>query len=210
MDKKIIALCSIIFAIFYNGYGQNEMIVNGTNLVSNNENVAKVNNKDNIRLNSRNNNFEFSAKNVITINGSDLYIVGSASINYERHLLTYHEINYLLNIGYWTWYVAGSDYNSNTLIYYSRIVPISLSILTGLGNNHLDLNCGTSITLYEKYGWNDILGADEEYDRNPKPKYSTFVLLANIGYRYQRPEGGFVFKIFVGLTGIGIGLGGAF
>lgn len=209
MNKKIIVLCSIIVAIYLNGYGQNDTIVNVRNIVSNNEKILIINNKDHITLNSHDNTFEFNAKNVIiAIAGADAISSGSASINFERFLFTNHSINYLLNVGYGMWYSIAKDYNSNTLLYYSRMIPVSINILTGIENNHLEINLGTSILLNETYTTDYILtGPPAEY---PNPKYSKFILLANIGYRYQRPQGGFVFKFYLGLTGFGIGLGSAF
>lgn len=34
--------------------------------------------------------------------------------------------------------------------------------------------------------------------------------VVNVGYRYQKPEGGFLFKSYLGNVGIGLGLGKAF
>ncbi len=67
-----------------------------------------------------------------------------------------------------------------------------ITMLTGKGNNHFEINGGA------------FIGKDLELD-------NIFVFpLIDFGYRYQKPEGGFIFRTKVGFLGIGIGLGYAF
>lgn len=67
-----------------------------------------------------------------------------------------------------------------------------VSMLTGRQNKYFELNGGA------------FVGKDVERDE-------VFVLpLVDVGYRYQKPEGGFVFKAKIGILGVGIGLGYAF
>lgn len=67
-----------------------------------------------------------------------------------------------------------------------------VTMLTGKQNNHFELNAGA------------FVGQDLELDQ-------MFAFpLVDLGYRYQKPEGGFVFKAKLGILGIGIGLGYAF
>ncbi len=66
----------------------------------------------------------------------------------------------------------------------------AITMLTGKKNSHFELNGGT------------FIGSGSD---------GTFVYpLLDIGYRYQQPDGGFIFKAKLGILGIGIGLGYAF
>ena len=68
----------------------------------------------------------------------------------------------------------------------------AVTMLTGKENKHFEINCGA------------FVGKHTEQD-------NLFVYpLIDFGYRYQKPEGGFIFRAKAGLLGIGIGLGYAF
>lgn len=72
----------------------------------------------------------------------------------------------------------------------------AITILTGKKNNHFELNTGALIGLHE-----DIIG---EYN-------DIFIFpLFNIGYRYQKPRGGFIFRLNAGIYSFGLSLGYAF
>ena len=68
----------------------------------------------------------------------------------------------------------------------------ALTILVGESNNHFELNGGV------------FVGQGTTYDK------SFLLPFGNIGYRYQKPEGGFIFKAKLGVLGLGFGLGYAF
>lgn len=68
----------------------------------------------------------------------------------------------------------------------------SVSMITGKTNNHFELNGGI------------FIGYDQYYN---DPFY---LPVLDLGYRYQKPDGGFLFKAKIGILGIGIGLGYAF
>jgi len=69
----------------------------------------------------------------------------------------------------------------------------AITMLTGKGNNHVEINGGTFI------------------GRNSDVKDELFFMpIADLGYRYQKPEGGFIFKASAGFLGIRFGLGYAF
>jgi hypothetical protein len=53
------------------------------------------------------NSIEPEAKNTISISGSDLFLVGSASINYERFFYKNDQIKLFLSAGYGKWYYVG-------------------------------------------------------------------------------------------------------
>ncbi len=67
--------------------------------------------------------------------------------------------------------------------------------LLGKRNHQLLLDMGLFISVWE-------LG----YGLSPGIPYP----LVNLGYRYQRPQGGFVWRAHVGTTGLGLGAGWAF
>jgi len=68
----------------------------------------------------------------------------------------------------------------------------AITMLSGKGNRHFEVNTGV------------FVGKDNEQD-------DLFVYpLLDVGYRYQKPEGGFIFRAKVGLLGIGFGIGYAF
>lgn len=68
----------------------------------------------------------------------------------------------------------------------------AITMLTGKNNNHFELNGGAFIG-YDNY-YNDMF----------------YLPILDLGYRYQKPEGGFLFKAKVGISGFGFGLGYAF
>lgn len=68
----------------------------------------------------------------------------------------------------------------------------AITMLTGKGNNHFELSAGA------------FVGYDSYYS-------DTFVVPSlDLGYRFQKPGSGFIFKAKTGILGVGIGLGYAF
>jgi hypothetical protein len=63
----------------------------------------------------------------------------------------------------------------------------AITMLTGKKNSHFELNTGV-------FSGNN----------------SVTLPLLDVGYRYQKPDGGFIFKAKIGILGIGFGLGYAF
>ena len=68
----------------------------------------------------------------------------------------------------------------------------AVTMLTGKKNSHFELNAG-------------IFSGKDIDDSN-----SFAFPLLDVGYRYQKPNGGFIFKAKLGILGVGIGLGYAF
>ncbi|MCU4157053.1 hypothetical protein J1N10_13770 [Carboxylicivirga sp. A043] len=68
----------------------------------------------------------------------------------------------------------------------------AVTMLSGKGNRHFEINGGVFV--------------GNDYEQN-----ELFLLpLLDFGYRYQKPEGGFIFRVKAGILGVGIGLGYAF
>lgn len=71
---------------------------------------------------------------------------------------------------------------------------LGASLLTGQANHHFEADLGLIVGKNDGSGGNDVF----------------FQPMAEAGYRYQKPQGGFLFKAKGGVTGFGIGLGYAF
>lgn len=72
--------------------------------------------------------------------------------------------------------------------------PIAITALIGKGNSRLDVSLGAFVGV-----WNLGYGA-----------YLVGWPIGELGYRFQKPEGGVMWKVKVGTTGIGAGVGWAF
>ena len=140
---------------------------------------------------------EFS-KNSVGLDGGLLYLGfgGSinSSVNYERHIFSLKSTSYYLRMGVGYYLIGASDTG-----YAGVQVPLSLNLITGKGNNHFELNLGGRAIFDIK---NDEIDYSDE-------KVRLFPIV-NIGYRYQNPKGGFIFKSLIGIDGITLGIGYAF
>ena len=68
----------------------------------------------------------------------------------------------------------------------------AITMLTGKKNNHFELNAGA------------FLGFEDTYNE-------AFIFpIFNVGYRYQKPEGGFIFRANAGIISLGLSFGYAF
>jgi hypothetical protein len=107
-----------------------------------------------------------------------------AFVNYERSLYQGKKVS---------WYGrAGFGYGGLLLSDGGLGVLGAITMLTGKKNSHFELNTGL-------FSGNNIEGSN-----------SVTLPLFDVGYRYQKPEGGFIFKAKIGVLGIGFGLGYAF
>lgn len=77
-------------------------------------------------------------------------------------------------------------------------VQLAFTALTGRGAHHMDLSLGWG-GIYEK----------ADLGRGIVPILSSSPTI-DIGYRYQKPEGGFLFRAYIANFGFGIGVGGSF
>lgn len=107
-----------------------------------------------------------------------------ASLNFEGHIYSGEKS---------TWYARGGLGAAGIIMATGGPgVLAGVTMLTGKENKHFELNAGA------------FVGKDFEQD-------NMYVFpLIDLGYRYQKPEGGFIFKAKLGFLGIGIGLGYAF
>ena len=108
-------------------------------------------------------------------------------INYERQILSGKTVSWYgrLGGGYGGWLEPFSaEYGWGGLG--------AITMLTGKKNNHFELNAG------------GFLGFE---DRNNE---ALIFPIFNVGYRYQKPEGGFIFRANAGIISLGLSFGYAF
>ena len=79
---------------------------------------------------------------------------------------------------------------------------LSITFLKGKKNHHFEANSGVFIAYIR-----DSHGHGGSCDEDNGPTIKPY---AEVGYRYQKPEGGFIFRAKIGIFAIGVGLGYAF
>jgi len=128
----------------------------------------------------------------IELSENNLYLdatIGSllqASINYERQIHSGEKVSWYGRIG---------------VGYGARLFGVTgpgglgaITMLAGKKNGHFELNAG------------GFIGQDADTYTG-----SAFINpIFNVGYRYQKPEGGFIFRAYAGIIVVGISLGHAF
>lgn len=125
------------------------------------------------------------------INKSSLYLdvaggpIFSASVNFEKHIARSAS-------GKFHWFGRVGAGGASMVMDRAGFGGLAaVTILTGNGDHHFEASGGV------------FLGYDE-YD-------GAFALPhLDLGYRFQKPEGGFLFRAKAGILGAGIGLGYAF
>jgi hypothetical protein len=107
-----------------------------------------------------------------------------AFVNYERSLYQGKKVSWYgrMGFGFGGILLANSGFGGLG----------GVTMLTGKKNSHFELNTGI------------FSGKDIDYSN------SFAYPLLDVGYRYQKPDGGFIFKAKLGILGVGIGLGYAF
>jgi hypothetical protein len=105
-----------------------------------------------------------------------------AFVNYER---SFHQGKWVswygrMGAGYGGFLFAGGGFGALGAV----------TMLTGKKNSHFELSTG-------------LFRGKEDRDAITLP-------IIDIGYRYQKPEGGLVFKAKIGILGVGFGIGYAF
>lgn len=130
-------------------------------------------------------------RNTIHLDGASLFYIGMYSLNYERTIFRTDHYNLSINAGFGGWYFIPISQS-----YYGYSIPLSFNNLIGSGNNYFETDIGLRYIFFNDKSSNDR-----------SPYFPVF----NLGYRYQRPDGkGLIFRTFIGLSGIGIGVGKAF
>ena len=130
-------------------------------------------------------------KNSIFLDGSSLVYIGMYSVNYERAIFLNDHFKMLGSVGVGGWY-----FTTISKSYYGYSMPLCFNLLIGSANNYFETDLGMRFTSFSKRSNKDI---------------SPLFPIVNLGYRYQKLNGkGLIFRSFIGLGGIGIGVGKAF
>jgi opacity protein-like surface antigen len=109
-----------------------------------------------------------------------VHLAGQASLNFEGRIDTGDNLTLYGRVGIGAAGIAFHEGGPGILT--------AVTMLTGKEKNHFEMNGGIFLALA-----------------------GNFVFpLVDLGYRYQKPEGGFVFRAKAGVLGVGIGLGYAF
>ena len=118
-------------------------------------------------------------------------LFSEASLNYERSIYSGEKISWYGRLGGgWGGKVEwGGDFGWGGLG--------AITMLTGKKNNHFELNAGGFLGL----DCPCVIGKDGEAFIFP---------IFNVGYRYQKPEGGFIFRANAGIISLGLSFGYAF
>lgn len=74
---------------------------------------------------------------------------------------------------------------------------VSYNLMTGRGNNHFELILGAGFMPFKLYG------IDNSQDGNS----GSSLPIAQLGYRYQKPDGRMFFRVNAGITGLILGTG---
>lgn len=110
-----------------------------------------------------------------------MHYAGQMSINLEKRIFRGEKL---------TWYGrAGFGATGVLMIGGGPGGLAAITMLTGKGKNHFEINGGAF------FAYSDAISVLPLFD---------------LGYRHQKPEGGFLFKAKIGILGVGIGLGYAF
>ena len=125
----------------------------------------------------------FTAKNSIylEVGGSS----GRYAINYSKIFYQKGKLKLNASAGFSMWRNQLNDFKTIWL----PIVPLEVSALYGKSNHHLELGFGFTSYLGRTLNINS-----ETFEFSDKVVFGAFIPL-RVGYRYQKPEGGFFFRV---------------
>jgi hypothetical protein len=159
-----------------------------------------------------NTSFEQSTKpkcevkdNIVSMDFSAMIFTGVVNVNYERFIGSIKTNQLFLNgaVGLWYYFF---NYSSSAS---SSTLSLSLNNLTGCKNNHFEIDIGGRyiINNKDKYGYNQ----ENRYPHiiNSLMKYNIYPI-ANIGFRHQSTKNNAIYRVFIGLSGLGFGYGISF
>ncbi|WP_296705422.1 hypothetical protein [Algoriphagus sp.] len=124
----------------------------------------------------------FTAKNVVYLDlGGN---AGQYAFTYGRVFHQKGKVKLSASAGFSMWY-QGSSSNTKWL----PAIPIELTAFYGKSNHHLELGAGVT-----SYLDNSIYFDQETFENVDKVVFGAIIPL-RIGYRFQKPEGGFFFRV---------------
>lgn len=92
----------------------------------------------------------------------------------------------------------GLGYGQYALGYGGTGALLGLSVVKGTGKNHFEFSTGV------------FMGSDDTGGGDGTASNSFLIPIIDVGYRYHKSDGGWLFKAKAGISGIGVGLGYAF
>ena len=124
----------------------------------------------------------FTAKNAIYLDiGGN---AGQYAFTYGRLITQKNALKVMGSVGFSLW----ADRVDGSTVF-NPAVPLELSGLIGNGNHHLELGLGVTPHLATSLDFNP-----ETSELEDKVVFGSLIPL-RIGYRYQKPEGGFFFRV---------------
>ena len=137
-------------------------------------------------------------KNAFHLDLGTVFTAFATNINYEFHLTSTasrtFQFSGRMGLGYI--YAAGIFCGGASGLFGST----GINMLVGSGSHHLDVNAGGQFRILSD-------GNDIEGFFRCSSELKSFIPLVEIGYRYQKPTGGFLFRAHIGSTGIALGFG---
>lgn len=144
-------------------------------------------------------------KNVIQGSVGFIIFSAGAQLNYERQLIQFKD-NSLSGL----WANAGIGYWGVMANFGGPFQHLSMGLMSGHENNHFEFTFGIS-RLYDKAGVNYDRISGKQPVPTTKADDVVYWPLGSLGYRYQKPGGGFVFRCGIAYPPLPyIGIGAAF
>lgn len=130
-----------------------------------------------------------SAKNAVYIEvGGN---AGWYSLNYGRIFYQKGMLKLSGSAGFSMWRHNTSDqpYNISKTIYWLPTLPLEISAFFGKSKHHLEIGTGITPNL------SVTVRRDPDFLRSSDKVYLNAFIPLRLGYRYQKPEGGFFFRV---------------
>ena len=125
----------------------------------------------------------FSARNAVYVElgGSS----GIYAINYNKIFHQKGKLKLNASAGFSMWRDQLNDFKTIWL----PVIPLEVTALYGKSNHHLEMGFGVTSFLGRTLDINS-----ETFEMSDKVVFDAFIPL-RVGYRYQKPEGGFFFRV---------------
>jgi len=150
------------------------------------------------------------AKNSLMFEFADVIVTGNYAISYERQVYSNKSFRSMINLGFGGWY-SFNHYNDGHVdmrhVASSYSVPFTLNTIKGFGKHHFECDLGVRFIMGRSWSIFQDNGVVED---PPKLDNSNVKPIFNVGYRFQKPNGKFILRTFIGLGGFGLGIGRAF
>lgn len=130
----------------------------------------------------------FTAKNAVYLEiggNAGWYSLNYGRIFYQKGML---KLSGSAGFSMWRHNTSEQPYNTSKTIYWLPTLPLEISAFFGKSKHHLEI--GTGITHYLSV----TVRRDPDFLRSSDKIYFGAYIPLRLGYRYQKPEGGFFFR----------------